>query len=298
MADTVTGTDIAAKTAIDFNNQVQLPDLKDKSSGEITSAMWGISPALIQEISNMNRIYASKHGMFASVPIICREKDCAYKNVCMVSPASRKLGQRCPMEIAAILSRYEQWCMHFDIDTSGDVIEPKDLVDATLIRDLVNVEIQMLRAENKIALNGDFMAQTLLDIDKKCQPYFGQIVSPETEFLMTLQDKKIKILNQLNSTRKDKAADKRKADGSEAAIRIFQEIREMAGKKQQAINISDMEFTEDGEVIEIQPSPVQELIGGEQDGRREDGEENPERDNEGSTEEQRRHIDTDIPEAF
>lgn len=284
MADTTTGTNVTNRTAIDFNNQTQLPDLKDKSAGEITSAMWGISPALVKEISNMNRIYASKHGMFASVPIICREKDCAYKDVCMVSLSSRKLGQRCPMEIAAILSRYEQWCMHFEIDTSGDVIASKDLVDATLIRDLVNIEIQMLRAENKIALNGDFMAQTLLDIDKKCQPYFGQIVSPETEFLMTLQDKKIKILNQLNSTRKDKAADKRKQDGSEAAIEIFQKIREMSQQKQQVINISDLDFTDSGEVVEV-PDSVQELVGGEQDGIRENDKEDPGRSNEGSTEE-------------
>lgn len=296
MADTATGTNVSNQTVMDFNNQTQLPDLKGKSAGEITSAMWGISPALVKEISNMNRIYASKHGMFASVPIICRGKDCAYKDVCMVSPQNRTVGQRCPMEIAAILSRYEQWCMHFEIDASNDAIEAKDLVDATLIRDLVNIEIQMLRAENKIALNGDFMAQTLLDIDKKCQPYFGQIVSPETEFLMTLQDKKIKILNQLNSTRKDKAADKRKQNGSEAAIEIFQKIREMSQQKQ-VVNISDLEFTDAGEVIEV-PDSVQELVGGGQDGIREHGEENPGGDNEGSAEDQRGDIDPDNAEAF
>ena len=147
-------------TPTDFNNNNQLPDLTDKNGTEITTAMWGISPAVIKEIGNMNRVYSSKHGMFASVPIICKGPDCAYKDVCMVSQAQRIVGQRCPMEIAAILSRYEQWCMHFEIDTSNDVINPKDLVDATLIKDLVNIEVQILRAENKIALNGDFMSDT------------------------------------------------------------------------------------------------------------------------------------------
>jgi hypothetical protein len=128
------------------------------------------------------------------------------------------------------------------------MIDSKDLVDATLIKDLVNIEIQILRAENKIALNGDFMADTLLDIDKKCQPYFGKIVSAETEFLMTLQDKKIKILNQLNATRKDKAADKRKESASDTAIKIFQQVKELE-KAQKIINISDMEFTEDGSLV-------------------------------------------------
>ena len=259
-------------TPTDFNNNNQLPDLTDKNGAEITTAMWGISPAVIKEISNMNRVYSSKHGMFASVPIICKGPDCAYKDVCMVSQAQRIVGQRCPMEIAAILSRYEQWCMHFEINTSNDVIDAKDLVDATLIKDLVNIEVQILRAENKIALNGDFMADTLLDIDKKCQPYFGKIVAPETEFLMTLQDRKIKILNQLNATRKDKAADKRKESASDAAIEIFQKVKELE-RNQQVINISDLDFDDAGEVIEVtETSEVQTVLnpGGDTNGNGEE----------------------------
>lgn len=259
-------------TTTDFNNNNQLPDLTDKNGAEITTAMWGISPAVIKEIGNMNRVYSSKHGMFASVPIICKGPDCAYKDVCMVSQAQRIVGQRCPMEIAAILSRYEQWCMHFEINTSNDVIDAKDLVDATLIKDLVNIEVQILRAENKIALNGDFMANTLLDIDKKCQPYFGKIVAPETEFLMTLQDRKIKILNQLNATRKDKAADKRKESASDAAIEIFQKVKELE-RNQQVINISDLDFDDAGEVIEVtETSEVQTVLnpGGDTNGNGEE----------------------------
>ena len=259
---------INVNTPTDFNNNNQLPDLTDKNGAEITTAMWGISSAVIKEIGNMNRVYSSKHGMFASVPIICKGPDCAYKDVCMVSQAQRIVGQRCPMEIAAILSRYEQWCMHFEINTSNDVIDAKDLVDATLIKDLVNIEVQILRAENKIALNGDFMADTLLDVDKKCQPYFGKIVAPETEFLMTLQDRKIKILNQLNATRKDKAADKRKESASDAAIEIFQKVKELE-RNQQVINISDLDFDDAGEVIEVtETSEVQTVLnpGGDTNG--------------------------------
>ena len=226
---------------MNFNTNNSLPDLSNKSGNEIMTAMWGINANLVQEITNMNRVYSSKHGMFASVPIICKDTDCAYKDVCMVSPGERVVGRRCPMEIAAILSRFEQWCAHFNINTSYDIIDSKDLVDATLIKDLVNVEVQILRAENKIALNGDFMADTLLDIDKKCKPYYGKIVSPETEFLMTLQDRKIKILNQLNATRKDKASDRRKEAASDAAIKIFQQVKEME-KAQKVINISDIDF--------------------------------------------------------
>jgi hypothetical protein len=248
MSDNILTQDINVNTLTEYNNVISLPDLTNKSGQEITAAMWGINGAVIKEIANMNKVYSSKHGMFASVPIMCKDDDCAYKDVCLVNKSQRTVGSRCPMEIAAILSRYEQWCMHFEIDTSNDIINPEDLVDATLIKDLVNVEVQMLRAENKIALNGDIMSDTLLDIDKKCQPYYGKIVAPEVEFLMSLQDKKIKILNQLNATRKDKAADKRKESGSDAAVKIFQQIKELE-KSRQIVNITDVEFDDAGEVI-------------------------------------------------
>lgn len=245
-----------------FNTQSSLPDLTNKTDGDLTSAIFGLQPAIIREISNMNRVYASKHGMFSSIPIVCRGPDCAYKDVCMVSPAQRTVGARCPMEIAAILSRYEQWCAHFEIDTSQDAIDPKDLVDATLIKDLVNIEVQMMRAENKVALNGDFMADTLLDIDKKCNPYYGKIVAPEVEFLMSLQEKKIKILNQLNATRKDKASDKNKVAASEMAIRIFQRAQEIE-RANRIVSVSDIDFSEE----ESDPIEVPTLTdGGESHG--------------------------------
>ena len=235
---------------VEYNRDASVGDLTDKNSGEVMSAVWGLNPSLAKEIGNINRVYSSKHGMFSSIPIICKGSDCAYKDVCMVAPSNRIVGQRCPMEIAAILSRYEQWCAHFEIDTSQDEVDPKDLVDATLIKDLVNVEVQILRAENKIALNGDFMADTLLDIDKKCNPYFGKIVAPETEFLMTLQNRKDKILNQLNATRKDKANAKGKESDSDAAIKIFKQIKAME-KEKMIEDISDIEFDDNGNVIVV-----------------------------------------------
>jgi len=253
--------------AFDIDNTLE--DLTDKTGSEVSASMWGIDTAVIKEISNMSRVYNSKHGMFAAVPIICKKNDCAYKDICMVSLRQRKIGRRCPMEIAAILSRYDQWCEHFEIVITNDIIDARDLVDATLIKDLVNIEIQMLRAENKIALNGDFMADTLLDIDKKCQPYYGKIVSPETEFLLSLQDKKIKILNQLNSTRKDKAADKRSETASDAAIKLFQQVKELE-KTQRIINVSDVEFTDDGEVVDNSENIEEVISGGNPDGGNEE----------------------------
>ena len=237
----------------DFNNNTSLPDVSNKTGEELLAAMWGLTPTKTKQVSNISKVYFTKHGMFA------RGVDCAYKDVCMVDPSERTVGSRCPMEIAALITRFNQWCQHFGINIDGETIEAKDLVDATLIKDLVNIEIQILRAENKIALSGDFMGETLVEVDKKCNAYYGTVITPESEFLMTLQDKKMKILNQLNATRKDKAADKRKETASDEAVRIFQQMQELQREQNKAkFDIMDVDFDENGDIIEENYSEITE----------------------------------------
>jgi hypothetical protein len=93
------------------------------------------------------------------------------------------------------------------IDLSTGKIKDTDMVDASSIRDLVDNEIQMLRAENKIALNADFIDKVVATVDKHGKAYYENAISPEAEYKLRLQDKKYKILNLLNSTRKDKASE-------------------------------------------------------------------------------------------
>lgn len=243
----------------DFNNNTGLPDTTNKSGEELLAAMWGLTSTKTKQVSNISKVYYTKHGMFASIPILCRGVDCAYKDVCMVDPSERTVGSRCPMEIAALITRFNQWCQHFGINIDGETIEAKDLVDATLIKDLVNIEIQILRAENKIALSGDFMGETIIEVDKKCNAYYGTVITPESEFLMTLQDKKMKILNQLNATRKDKAADKRKESASDEAVRIFQQMQELQREQNKAkFDIMDVDFDENGDIIEENHTEITE----------------------------------------
>lgn len=257
----MTNSTATIKKQRNFNNNSGLPDTTNKSGEELLAAMWGLTPAKTKQVSNISKVYFTKHGMFTAIPIICRGVDCVYKDVCMVDPTERTVGSRCPMEIAALITRFNQWCQHFGINIDGESIESKDLVDATLIKDLVNTEIQILRAENKIALSGDFMGETLLEVDKKCNAYYGSIITPEAEFLMTLQDKKIKILNQLNATRKDKAADKRKEDASDEAVRIFQQMQELQrAQNKSKFDIMDIDFDENGEIIKEDQDNFTEIV--------------------------------------
>lgn len=189
-------------------------------------SMWGMSDTEVTRAKALAYTYKQKHGMFAGVPLICASPVCKYEKVCIIDSKSRPCGKRCPMEIGAIISRFDMWCNHFNIKSDGDYIDDKDLVDATLIRDLVDNEIQTLRAENRVAINADFIARTISQIDNKGKVYYEDVVSPEAQFKLTLQERRYKILNLLNSTRKDKAKEMRELNPSQQAMNIFKKITE------------------------------------------------------------------------
>lgn len=189
--------------------------------------VWGLNEEALIKAEVSSSRFKLKHGMFAGIPLICKNQKCPYLNVCTIPDKHRVTGERCPIEIGAIMTRFESWCRHFGIDATDDYIKDEDLVDASLIRDLVDNEIQILRADNRIAINGDFIARTISTIDNKGKAYYEDCVSKEAEFKLQLLDKRYKILQLLNSTRKDKAKEvKLELNPSQQAMSIFKKISE------------------------------------------------------------------------
>lgn len=183
------------------------------------------------------------HGMFASVPMICKDVLCPYQQTCTVDPKDRIAGSRCPAEAGAIVERFNSWCRHFGVDISDGVIKDEDLADATLIKDLVENEIQTLRAENRIAMRGDFIGQTLAEIDRKCNAYYEEAVTPEAEYKLTLMDKRYKILQLLNATRKDKVKQLQMNEPSTQTLNILNKI----SAKLEDVNLDEIDFKKENE---------------------------------------------------
>lgn len=168
------------------------------------SNIWNLNENSKKIIEKEKRGKTIKHGMLASVPLLCQGKDCAFINTCTVHKDDMEVGNRCLLEIGAIMARFEALCKYFKIDTTEEV-KDVDVVDVSMIRDIVDVEIQILRAENKIAINGDFMAEHIAHVDRACDPHYEDIVHPAMEYKLKLVDTRIKLLQKLNATRKDKA---------------------------------------------------------------------------------------------
>lgn len=206
---------------------------KDDLKSNIQS-VWGTSDGdqlenIANEVTKSVKKTNLKHGLFANIPLICRGNLCPYKSACYVE--NKPQGERCPIEIGAILSRFESHCQHFGIRFSekGEVFV-EDVVDASMVRDLVDIEIQMLRADNKLALDGDFIGQTVSAVSDTGQVYYDDVVSPAAEFKMTLLKQKNKLLEKLNATRKDKSDAFKDDHTANSSKHLLEKITELASK--------------------------------------------------------------------
>lgn len=175
---------------------------QDLEKVEFPSA-WKLSDAGIAAIKHGVAMNKTKHGMYASIPMLCRGSECAYAEVCpMLQQGFDPTGERCPLEISLILTRFEDYKEEFN------VLED-DFVDMSLIKDLIDYDVQLMRAENKMAMDGDFTEENVVGIDDSTgDPIVQKKISNAAEYKDRVIAKRHKVLELMNSTRKDKAGSK------------------------------------------------------------------------------------------
>lgn len=179
-------------------------------------------------------MHSTKHGLFASVPLVCKADKCPYASTCIahlygVAP----YGERCPIEISNITMRFKQYCEELDIDD-------KKMVNVGLVKDLIDCEIMIERANQLIAENGGMINDVVVGISEDGTPIHRPEIHKALEIKERYGRRKDNILQLLNSTPKDKAKQSNVTmlDPSKYAAQILNKF--MESQK----DIEDAEFTE------------------------------------------------------
>lgn len=184
--------------------QVQTPEqLRMEALTSVEMPMtWKVSAETRGLIKQSLEIYNTKHGMYSAIPMMCKGDQCPYAEVCpILDGGGNPKGQRCPLEIGIVLKKFEEYTDYFNVEDS-------DVVDMGLIKDLVDYDVQLFRAENRIAMEGDFLEDVVVTVTESGQEITNKQVSKAAEYKERIMNKKHKVLELMNSTRKDKAGDK------------------------------------------------------------------------------------------
>ncbi len=197
-------------------------------------AEWSISERGVEAIRVSVAMSNTKHGLFAHVPIMCKGEQCPYADTCiLVLRDLHAPGERCPLEIAAIMDRFDKYMRQLGI-------EEDNAVDLGILKNLVDIEIQIVRADKKIAINGDFIDNVIAAISAHGDAYYKPELGKAADFKLRLISEHCRLLGILHATRKDKAADKLSIniDASNYAAKLLARRAEMQRLEDNTIDVT------------------------------------------------------------
>lgn len=140
----------------------------------------------------MNRL---KGGSFYTQIFTCKGyKKCPYKGSCPFDDTEKyPEGEKCPVEMMWAKNYIEQFKESLNVN-------PKNYNEFSLMEDLVEVELMINRAQGEISQKGLIMIYHTTTETGELAEVREQ--NPMINVLDRLQNKKIKLLEQFNSTRK------------------------------------------------------------------------------------------------
>lgn len=209
------GRDICSvSTALD------IPGVNKNALSEIQN-MWKLSPLAMSKVQQVAVTSNSRYALLANIPVKCKGDQCPYFGTCSIDMLSLPVGERCPVEIATLLTRFEKYCNELEItdDMSVDMGQVKELID---------LEIMILRCDSKMAMSVDFIEDSLVDVTKGGVYIYEKKVTQEAQFKLSLYERHSKILKELNASRSSKKEAGLVDDASKAAATLIRRIKEVS----------------------------------------------------------------------
>jgi hypothetical protein len=205
-------------------------------SQNLNPTAWTQNPNAVQAIEVAKRLRNTKHGLYASVPIICKSNGCPYKDSCQLFQMQlAPHGEKCPIEIAAIEDLFDRYITALKIDRD----DPNSTVDLIMVKEVVDLDIQILRCDNKMAIDADFIIENTVSVTEDGDALTRSELHPAVEYKQKLLASKHKTLQLLNSTRKDREGSKTTfvLDASQRAaemLKLQNDLKKLEEEEQEA----------------------------------------------------------------
>lgn len=185
-----------------MKKEKDIRELKAKSAMDSVPSTWKLSTKGLAAVKKSVALYKTEYGLYASIPMICKGEECVYADLFPeLHEGLSEPGERCPVEVAMIIAKYDAYTNELDI-------QPEDAVDMSILRDVIDFDIQIMRAENKMAIEGDFVKDVIVSVQENGTPVMQEQITKAAEYKDKIQGKRNRALEMLNSTRKDKAGTK------------------------------------------------------------------------------------------
>lgn len=160
--------------------------------------VWGYSPLGIEAKKAAMSMLSTKTGLYAKVPIICKQDSCPYSQTCNLLDAGlAPYGQRCPFETAMIEIRYAEYERDYGLDVSS-------FTDHTLISEIINLDIQIERCKSLLSAQQVAIEDVVVGVSESGDKITKPEVSKAWELYERANNQRDKKIDMMLGTRKSR----------------------------------------------------------------------------------------------
>lgn len=161
---------------------------------------WGHSKKGEIAVKANMQMMATKTGIYARVPIYCKGEDCPYSKSCITfAEGLAPEGQACPTEVALITQKLAAYTKEFGLDKPD-----ASLVDASLVEEIILMEISMKRCEALMSQEGNPIQNMVVGMSEAGEAIYQPQVSKAVEAYERFSKKRNADYDLLMATRKSK----------------------------------------------------------------------------------------------
>lgn len=196
---------------MEIQNEIEISNLTSSQLAEYEEAkskremleqniknVWGHSPKANEAKKAAMSMLSTKTGLYAKVPIICKENNCPYVTTCILYEAGlAPYGEKCPMETAMIETRYVGYEKDYNLDSAS-------FTDHTIIAELVNLDIQIERCKSLLASQQIAIEDVVVTVTESGEEITRPEVSKAWELYERASNRRDKIMDTMLGTRKSR----------------------------------------------------------------------------------------------
>jgi hypothetical protein len=183
----------------------------------------------VQKAIELVRPQRTRNAMFSSIPMNCEAERCIFASTCpLLKESVAPRGKPCPIEMSMVSQFTAEYLEQLDVN-------PSNLVEVSMVRDLVDQEVQYLR-KTKLLAKEHFIQENVIGVDQDGQP----ILKKELHLAVELEDKLHKrrkdLRNQLLATREAKAkVGQVQLDTAQAISEIINKVQSIETQREKVI---------------------------------------------------------------
>ena len=163
----------------------------------------------------------TRTSMFSSIPMRCEASRCIFAETCPLHQQNlAPKGKPCPIEMGMVSQFTGEYMEQLDVS-------PNNLVEVSMVRDLVDQEVQYLR-KTKLLAKEHFIQENIIGIDKDGEPILKKELHLAVELEDRLHKRRKDLRNQLLATREARAkTGQTQLDTAQAISDIIQKVQKI-----------------------------------------------------------------------